>query len=338
MSSPDDPTSLDDESKDSSSLPVAIVPPSSPHQPLLPSIPYLRPTTLDIIIVTYQTGDSLWETLDSCQSDPLVSRIWIVNNGNPHKTLVRLYKRAALDQRIQLLNPKTNIGFARACNFAALFSRADFLLFLNPDCYLHNNATQAFLEAFREKPDAWMIGPRILSPDGTEQRGSRRNLITPFNSLLEIGNIWRFLPKKWQKYRIHLHDNPAPKNIEPVPAISGAAMCIRREYFEQLRGFNVAYFLHMEDMDLCLRIKKSGGIIYTTPHIEVVHHGATSDISEETILDYKLSSFRHYFKTYFKWRPGFLWYLFSGLLYVRAAWLKALIRRRRSLVVFPPSS
>jgi len=64
-----------------------------------------------------------------------------------------------------------------------------------------------------------------------------------------------------------------------VPTISGACFCMRREDFAAVRGFDEGYFLHVEDVDLCWRVRQQGGLVLFHPGAEVVHIGGTSQTS-----------------------------------------------------------
>jgi hypothetical protein len=61
-----------------------------------------------------------------------------------------------------------------------------------------------------------------------------------------------------------------------MPTISGACFAMRRQDFEALNGFDEGYFLHVEDIDLCWRVRRAGGQVVFQPAAPVVHVGHTS--------------------------------------------------------------
>jgi GT2 family glycosyltransferase len=114
-----------------------------------------------------------------------------------------------------------------------------------------------------------------LNPDGTEQRGSRRGEVTPVTSLLSLTGLSRRLGGL-HGFEVHHQDDPAPKKRLAVPTISGACFAMRRQDFLAMNGFDNYFFLHVEDVDLCWRVRQAGGSVLFEPRAEVVHLGSTS--------------------------------------------------------------
>ncbi|MFM8375648.1 MAG: glycosyltransferase family 2 protein, partial [Phenylobacterium sp.] len=78
------------------------------------------------------------------------------------------------------------------------------------------------------------------------------------------------------RFEVHLEDEPTPAGVVETPTISGACFAMRRADFEVLGGFDEGYFLHVEDIDLCWRVRQAGGQVVFQPAAEVVHVGHTS--------------------------------------------------------------
>jgi N-acetylglucosaminyl-diphospho-decaprenol L-rhamnosyltransferase len=72
-----------------------------------------------------------------------------------------------------------NVGFAAACNMGAKEASGEYLLLLNPDCVLQRDALIDLIRLTEGAACPWVAGCRIVNPDGTDQRGSRRELPTP---------------------------------------------------------------------------------------------------------------------------------------------------------------
>ena len=110
--------------------------------------------------------------------------------------------------------------------------------------------------------------------------------------------------------RLNLHRTPLPTALTPVPAISGACMFLRREAYWRIGGFDEGYFLHVEDLDLCLRFRRGGGEILFAPDVVVRHLGGTSAAPKATVERHKARSFRRYFRRNFptcRGRPAGRW-------------------------------
>ncbi len=260
---------------------------------------------VSVIMVSYHTGPVLWLAINAVCRQEGLKELVIVNNGNPKEVQERLVIMSREDSRIKLVSGHGNIGFAAGCNLGVKESDGDFLLLLNPDCILPPDAFKQSIIALTERSDAMLVGGRLVHPDGREQRGGRRNIITPKNAMAESLSLFRLLP---DMERVNLHHTPMPEEIHEVPAISGACMFMRREDFLQLGGMDEGYFMHMEDMDLCKRVADAGGKIICLPQLEVVHFRSTSKASVARIEWYKTRSAIKYFYKHFRKKlfPGTL--------------------------------
>lgn len=136
-----------------------------------------------------------------------------------------------------------------------------------------------------------MIGARILNRDGSDQRGCRRQLLTPASAFVEALHLTRFFPK----HRLNLHEGPVPAALSGIPAISGAFMFLSRDDYDKIGGFDEGYFLHVEDLDFCYRFRKAKGEIYFAPDVPVTHIGSTSDVTSDFIEKHKTRGFSRYF-------------------------------------------
>jgi GT2 family glycosyltransferase len=70
--------------------------------------------------------------------------------------------------------------------------------------------------------------------------------------------------------------DPLPQTPVEVPTISGACFFMAREDFAALEGFDDGFFLHVEDVDLCWRVRRKGGVVLFHPRARVIHLGSTS--------------------------------------------------------------
>jgi len=259
-----------------------------------PAAPVL---TVSAVIVSYQTGPALWTCLSSVLSDARISDVVLVDNGNPGGVVERLCAMAAAQPKLRLLSGHGNVGFASACNLGAAAARGEALLFLNPDLVLRRGSVQALECALRhsdaEGPVA--VGGRLLRPDGGEQRGARRDHITPWSALVAmsgLGRLERWLPACRDPHR---ERDPLPVGPQRVGSVSGAMLLMRRPDFERLGGFDPGYFLHVEDLDLCRRVWYAGGEVIFAPDAEGLHIGRTSRASGLFVERCKAQGFARYF-------------------------------------------
>lgn len=261
-----------------------------------------------VVMVTYYTGPALFHAISRVLAQQGLAELILVDNGNPAGVTAHLAEIAAADGRIRLLAGHGNIGFAAACNLGAKDARGEYLLLLNPDCLLAPDALRLTAEAL-EQTGAMLAGAHLLNADGSEQRGGRRQLLTPMTALSEILGLHRFFGTK----RLNEHETPMPAAPHAVPAISGAYMFMRIKDFHALGGMDEGYFLHVEDLDLCLRVQRAGGKTICVPQARAVHLLSTSDAPSPFVEWSKAKGFIYYFDKHFAGTPApILWGVKAG--------------------------
>lgn len=192
---------------------------------------------------------------------------------------------------IRFIQNDHNDGFGAANNKGASFARGDFLLFLNNDTLAHGNFVSPVVELFEGHPEIGIIGPKLTNSDHTLQL-SCGDLPSIFNEMLD-----RRYYRKYESRSPHTvrHAEGLYSEIREVEWVTGAALFIRRELFEQLRGFDEEFFMFFEDKDLCLRARLLGAQVMYTPAASVVHvRGASANSSTKRY--YRSSQIRYYEK------------------------------------------
>lgn len=232
------------------------------------------PPEVSVVMVVYRTGPALADTLKRALAESGVGELVIVDNGSTEEEARAQDALLAADPRVVLKRGHGNLGFAKGANLGARAASGRVLVFLNPDAFLEEGCVAALVEAVDAGPGARLVGARVLNPDGTEQRGARRGEVTPVTTLLTLTHLSRLKPL--QGFEIHREKAPAPGAVVPTPTISGACFAMRREAFLGVGGFDEGYFLHVEDVDLCWRVRKAGGEVLFQPRAEVTHLGHTS--------------------------------------------------------------
>lgn len=238
--------------------------------------------TISAIVVTYRTGPRLRECLYVLKSDPCVSELIIVDNGNPPADEAWLDRFAAGSDKAHIIRDGTNPGFGAAVNKGAASALGQLILVINPDAILKRGSLALMVEAMQDQAPPVLVGGKIFDVHGTEERGGRRNTL----------NAWRAIGLgKWT-----LETDPEPDGPVPVGAVSGALFLMDRKAFRGMGGFDEDYFLHFEDVDLCRRVVDAGGSVIYQPRAGALHYGQTSDAPSAEILDHKADSLKRYLK------------------------------------------
>jgi len=211
------------------------------------------------IVVTHNSAATLRHCVDGLLIQPALDALVIVDNGSTDAW------HAALpdDSRIQTLRNPDNPGFAHACNQGAAATRADWLLFINPDCFLDDGTLARLLSIACVQPKLGVLGAVLVDVDGVVDPASRRRAPTPQTVLagkLAAGST--------------VTNNES--EFESVEAISGALMLMPRSAFAAVDGFDAGYRLHCEDLDLCRRLRNAGLDVGIAAGVRVLHLKGTS--------------------------------------------------------------
>jgi N-acetylglucosaminyl-diphospho-decaprenol L-rhamnosyltransferase len=211
-------------------------------------------TAIAVVIVTYRSADSVGDTLRALSSqlredDELV----VVDNASCDEVAAVAGEAAPAAAVVEL---DDNRGFAAGCAVGAARSDAPLLLFLNPDAVPAPGCVDALRETARERPE-WGAWQALVTMDG----GRRINT---------SGGVTHFLGMGWA--------GSCGKLVEAVPEAprevdfpSGAALCVRREAWDDVGGFDERYFMYGEDLDLGLRMWLSGRGVGVVPAARVEH-------------------------------------------------------------------
>ncbi|MCG8432472.1 MAG: glycosyltransferase family 2 protein [Gammaproteobacteria bacterium] len=206
----------------------------------------------------------------------LLEKILIIDNASSDDSVACIKKLE--EPRIEIIENDVNLGFARANNIGLTRYDSRFYLLINPDCVVSDNAVATVVRALEENTSAGMAGPLIVNSDGTEQRGCRRRLPNPGNSILRAFGIHRLFSEE-TTVNFDLQGTPLPEDVTQVEAISGAFMLIKREALLQVGLMDEGYFLHCEDLDWCRRFADLGWQVIFVPAAKTTHFQGTSSAS-----------------------------------------------------------
>ncbi len=250
--------------------------------------------SVTIAIVSFNTRDALRDCLRSIErvKDEVKVEVIIVENASSDGSLAML--EYEFPQIKVLVNP-VNIGFAAAVNQSFAASDSDFFLMLNPDTWVAKNSIVRLVEMAERDPEIAVVGAQLTSFEGDSQQSvlAKPNMAKEFLNLLpELKGI--LLPYSIKSILIRGRERRRGQIIE-VPAVSGGAMLIRSSAFRQAGGMDERFFVYHEEVDLCLRLRKSGWKIVFAPQAQILHYDALSTryrptkIPNEPVLSWRLN-------------------------------------------------
>ena len=229
------------------------------------------PPDLSVAVVSYNTRDLLRACLASLhtrQAEGEASlEVIVADNGSDDGSLEMV--RAEFPD-VRLVETGGNVGFGRANNLALQDARGRFFCLLNSDAEVLPGALAHALAFLRAHPDVGLVGGQLLWPDGRAQ--------TSWGGDPTLAGVWQEQTFSGA-FRARAAP-PAPASCaspRDVDQISGAFMVLRRQAWQQIGGFDPAYFMYNEDVDLNVRLRRAGWRVVFLPGAQIRHHlGASS--------------------------------------------------------------
>jgi N-acetylglucosaminyl-diphospho-decaprenol L-rhamnosyltransferase len=222
---------------------------------------------LAVAVVNHNAGPFLAGCLDSiaASSGDVATELVLVDNASTDRSVD---PALAGHPDVHVIRNPDNRGFARAANQALAATTAPFVLLLNPDAQIVGGTLASLVKVARERPRAGVIGALVRNPDGTIQPSARR--VPRLGEALGhafLGPVWPENP--WTRsYTMADWDRATEREVEWV---SGAAMLLRREAIDEVGPFDEGYFMYVEDVDLCTRLRQAGWQVLFSPELEIVH-------------------------------------------------------------------
>ena len=227
---------------------------------------------VSVVIVNFNAGARLGECVASIVETGHPTQIIVVDNASGDDSIQRLEATCGGLAHLRMVRNTANLGFAKACNIGTRLASCAYILYLNPDCIIDGDTLPALVGGLRRNPDAGMAGGMLINPDGTEQAGGRRAVPNPWRALVRLSGLYRLKNRHPQIFSDFLqHDEMVPEGDLEVEATSGACMMLPRKVIRDVGGFDEGYFLHVEDLDLCMRVREKGRKIIFVPGAKVVH-------------------------------------------------------------------
>jgi N-acetylglucosaminyl-diphospho-decaprenol L-rhamnosyltransferase len=236
---------------------------------------------LSVVILNYNTREHLRVCLDSLLREGSTSI-----SGGPIEAEVLVVDNASTDGSVDMLDTEftwatlirspRNGGFAHGNNLALRRARGDAILVLNPDTLMPQQGIAHLMQQLTGHPEAGVVGPKLLRPDGTMHLACRRSFPTPsvaFYRLTGLSRLFASSPR-FGRYNLTFVD---PDLAIEVDSVCGACLLIRRSVVERVGLLDERFFMYGEDLDWCLRTQQAGWTVRYEPGIVVQHqHGAAS--------------------------------------------------------------
>lgn len=233
---------------------------------------------LSVIIVNWNSAEDARKCLTTVYANTrgLEFEVVVIDNASHDRCGEMLREHFP---QARFLQSEANVGFAKANNLASQQASGRNILFLNPDTEVVGPAIADMAAVLDARPDAAIVGPRLLNSDGSIQTSCIRAFPTILNESLDADWLQRIFPR-WSLWGMRPLFDPVPK-VTKVDVVSGASLMIKRSAFEQVGMFTTSYFMYAEDVDLCFKVRQAGWNTYFVGSATVIHHGGQSSNKQE---------------------------------------------------------
>ncbi len=225
---------------------------------------------VSVCIVNRNGADLLRACLGSLADPPpqAVMEIIVVDNASTDGSRAML---GSLFPEVRLIANNENLGFAAANNQAFELACGRYLLLLNNDTVMLPGAVDALVRFIESRPNAGIVGPRLLNSDGSLQPSCRA-----FPTVWSMAFRAAYLDKLFPAHRWFgagalqgwTHDRP-----REVDALKGCCMLVRREVLDGVGPLDPGFLFYFEEVDWCFRARQGGWQTWFTPEAQVIHHG-----------------------------------------------------------------
>lgn len=228
---------------------------------------------VSIIIVSWNTREVTRACLASIkeQTAGIVYETIVIDNNSADGSQEMVANEFP---EVILVANKDNVGFAAANNQGMEIARGRYLLLINSDTIVLDRAIQSCIEFADSKPDAGVVGCRILNQDGSLQP-SCFMCPSPLNLFLSATYLYKMFPGNrffgrelmtWWKHDCEMD----------VEVIRGCFMLVRKEAFDEVGPMDDSFFMYGEESDWCFRFSKDNWRIVFTPSAQIIHLGGQS--------------------------------------------------------------
>jgi N-acetylglucosaminyl-diphospho-decaprenol L-rhamnosyltransferase len=243
---------------------------------------------VDVVVVTFNSERHIEACLDSLLNNRRLGVVIVVDNKSTDNTLLIVTEKFP---GVRIVQTGANLGFGSAANRGLATMRdSEYVCILNPDTVVDFGAIDVLSAFLDDHKGVAIVGPRVRNLDGTVYP-SARSFPKPLTALGHalVGVFWKDNPIS-SRYRT--------TDLASPDWVSGTAMLARRAALDQVGGFDERYFMYVEDLDLCWRLRQARWQIGYCVDAGVQHEiggsstEADTGVSRSLILEHHRSAWR----------------------------------------------
>jgi len=274
---------------------------TTPEPSRAPATPTPDPSTgrpaVRVVTIVYNPGPELADfTRSLADATTAPVELVVVDNGADPAVA----DRVTADAGGRVVRTGANLGYGGGANAGARGATQPFLVVANPDVVWEPGSLDALLDAAERHPEAGALGPALLNEDGTVYPSARElPSLTQGAGHAVLGRVWPGNP--WTRAYQRRQETAGTERF--AGWLSGACLLLRRDAFEAVGGFDDAYFMFFEDVDLGERLALAGRPNVYVPSARVTHVGGVSWKAKPAamISAHHRSAERYLHRRYHRW-------------------------------------
>lgn len=225
-------------------------------------------SSVSVLIVNFNTRQLVCSLLDSlkCEQE-VISEIIVVDNASTDGSVAKI--RTDYPE-VKVIELAENVGFGRANNLSASIAVGQRFLLLNSDTIVVPGAVRRLVEFANKYAAAGIWGGRTTFPDNRLNPTScwrRMSLWSVFCRAIGLSS----LAPKWAWSNPEAYCGWERDSVRAVDIVSGCFFMIEQSLWKKLDGFDPAFFMYGEEVDLCLRARALGANPMFTPEATIIH-------------------------------------------------------------------
>ena len=219
---------------------------------------------ISVIIILYNSKKYISKCIDAIENNFSNSNDYeiIFYNNNPKDDYSKIIKKPYVVE-----TSKVNLGYSKALNYCISKCSSEYILCLNPDTILYNNAISSLMQVFDKKDNVGVVGAKVLNPSLDLQLSSRRKFPSISTIMLKFAHTLSITENNTYNY-ISVNEDM----LQEVDSISGSCMLFTKKVYDKLNGFDERFFLYFEDTDYCIRLKNNNYKVLYCPEARLIHY------------------------------------------------------------------
>lgn len=239
---------------------------------------------ITIIVITYNNEIFLpgfLKSLERIHKNKFNLEIFLIDNNSTDNTRVYLSRFSSKNPHVFFIKNPSNVGFAKAVNQGIKRSKGSHILLINPDSIVPPNSINKLYRHIETQPTCGIVGGELYDYKTSRPQFSHVSKPTFLVAIFEFTSLKKIIPERLNfisKKFWSVIERIGRPTLHSVWGVCGAFMIIKQEVIRKVGMFDENFFLYLEDLDFCIRAKKSGYNVCFFPNSFIYHLSGGSSL------------------------------------------------------------